>query len=197
MALTDGPLDLLQGGAGSGIAQAGIGAATGNPIALAAGLAGIGLSIFGGTSQAGIQKEEAGVSAEIAGYEEQINKQRQNLATLTYRRQGIENMRKVQQSRSLARAAGVQGGAQFGSGVAGAEAQASAEGAFNTQDLAESYKIGQNIFGLTSSIDKDQIRLAQLGGQASTYGGVSAIGQGLTSGAMALGRLSGGFGAQG
>lgn len=185
-------------GIGSGATEAVAGAATGNPIALAAGLAGIGLSIFGGLSQSNIQQQEAGVSAQIAGYEEQINKQRQLLATVTYRRQSIENMRKVQQSRSLARAAGVQSGAALtSSGVRGAESQASAEGAFNQQNLADEYSIGQKIFGLTSSIDQDQIRLAQLGGQAATYGGISAIGQGLTSGAMALGRLSGGFGAQG
>jgi hypothetical protein len=192
MALTDGPMDLAQIGEGAG--EAGVGAATGNPIALIAGVAGIATSIFGGVEQASVQRQEAGVSAEIAGYEEQINAQKKQLATNIYQRQLTENFRKTQQNVALGRAAAVNQGAQFGSGAAGGKAQAEAEGAYNTLSLGQDYRIGQNIFGLTDKIDQDQIRLAQLGGEAATYGGIASVGQGLTSGSMALGRLTGGYG---
>jgi hypothetical protein len=191
MALSDS-MDLNQ--IGGGVAEAGVGAATGNPIALIAGVAGIATSIFGGLEQAKVQKEEAGVSADIAELEMQINNQRKMLASATYQRQQTENMRKTMQAVSTSRAAAVQGGAQFGSGAAGGVAQARAEGAFNQANLSTDYLIGQKIFDYTSSIDQDQIKLAQLGGQAATYGGIASAGQGLASGAMSLGRLSGGFG---
>lgn len=192
-------LDLDPSTIGPGLAQAGVGAATGNPIAIAGAIAGIGLSLFGGSEQAKVQKEEAGVSADIAGLEGQINTQRQRLAQVTYQRQQTENMRKTQQSASLARAAAVAGGGavqggQAGSGYAGGRAQAVEEGAFNQFNLSQDYTIGQKIFGLTGQIDQDQIRLAKLGGSAATYGGIASIGQGVTGGAMALGRLTGGFG---
>jgi hypothetical protein len=181
----------------SGAATAAMGAATGNPIALMAGIAGIATSIFGGTEQAKVQKEEAGVSAEIAGYEEQINKQRQIQAQIMYSRQSLENLRNTQKTVAMNKAAAVAGGAQFGSGAAGGVGGAETSGALNQLNLSQDYTIGQNIFGLTSSIDADKIKLAKLGGEAATYGGIASIGQGLTSGAMSLGRLSGGFGAQG
>lgn len=198
--------DLFGSGSGTSIAGSAVGAATGaatgNPIALVAGLAGIGMSLFGGQGEAKVAKEEAQVSQQIGMDEQQINQQRQNLATLTYQRQGIENMRRVQQGRALARTAAVAGGGstmgtQAGSGERGAESQASAEGAFNAANLAQSYQIGTNIFGITSDINQKQIQLSQLGGIGAGYAGIAAIGQGLTQGAMSLGRLTGGFGAQG
>ena len=184
-------------GTGGDAAGGAAGAATGNPIAIAAAVAGMAGQIWGGIETARVQKEEAGISTEIAGYEEQINKQKQQQATLMYQRQSIENFRAAQKASHMSRAAAVNQGAQFGSGAAAGEKQAYGEAAFNQQNLAENYMIGQKIFGLTSSIDQDQIRLAQLGGQASTFGGISAVGQGVASSSMALGRLTGGFGAQG
>jgi hypothetical protein len=190
-------LDSSETGAVSGGITALTGAATGNPIALAAGVAGIAMSLFGGSQEAKAQAEEAKVSAEIAGYEQQINKQRQILATATYNRQSTENFRKAQMAAHTARAAATNQGAQFSSGAISGEKQAYQKAAVNQQDLAENYQIGQNIFGLTDQIDAAQIRLAQLGGTAAEGAGLASMGQGLTSGAMALGRLTGGFGAKG
>lgn len=181
----------LGGGAGS----------VGNPVALAAAGVGIGLSIYSGLKEAGIQQQEAKVSEEIGADEQAINTQRQILANFTYERQKTEALRKVQQGRSLARAAGTQAGAYGGagatsSGVSGGEAQATAEGAFNIQGIDTNQLISSNIYGITSDINQKKIQMAQLGGEAAGYAGLGSIGQGLTGGAMSLGRLSGGFGAQ-
>lgn len=187
----------VTGGLFNSLAGGAMGAATGNPIAIIGAVAGIGLSLFGGSEEAKAQKAEAEVSEQIAGYEQQINAQRQQLATDIYQRQSTENMRKAQQAGARSKAAATAQGAQFGSGAKAGEEQAGSEAAFNQQGLYQNYAIGQNIFGLTSQIDQAQIRLAQLGGQAAQGAGTAALGQGLTSGAMALGRLTGGFGAQG
>lgn len=169
----------------------------GNPISLAMGAAGLGLSIYGGLQESKIEGQEAQVSASIASDEEQINKQRQQLATLTYNRQTTENIRQAQMGAARAKAAGVNQGAQFGSGsVAGVE-HASSEQAFNQQNLNQNYTIGQNIFGLTSQIDQSQIQLAQLGGAAAGAAGIAGLGGALMGGSMAAGRLTGGFGATG
>jgi hypothetical protein len=193
MALTDGPMDLAQ--IGGGVAQAGIGAMTGNPIAIAAGVAGIAMTLFGGSQESKAQKEEAAVSAEIAGFERQINEQKRLQAGILYQRQTLENIRAAQMASHKSRAAAVNQGAQFGSGAGAGERQAGAEAAFNQSGLAQNYVIGQKIFGLTDQIDEDKMKLASLGGDAATGAGIASMGGALTSGAMALGRLTGGFGA--
>lgn len=203
--MANGGFDLFGGGAstspagtavGSGITAL-TGAATGNPIALVAGLAGIGMSLFGGLGEAKTQKEEAQVSIGIAEDEQQIQAIKQQQMEATAARQSLESFRKQQQAIAISRASTTAQGAQFGSGAQGAKAQEVAEGAFNQYGIAQNLLLGRQTFAETSDINQKQIQLAQLGGTAATYGGYAAMGQGLTSGAMALGNLSGGFGAKG
>lgn len=179
----------------SGIAgMAGMGGGVGNPIALGAAAVGIGLSIYSGIEESKVASEEASTSADIAGLEGKINKVRQAQAGFQYQRQSLQNLRAAQMASHRSRAAAVAQGAQFGSGAAAGEKQASAEAAWNQSQLAGDYLYGQKIFGYTDQIDADKVKLAQLGGDMAKYQGIGSIGSTLTGGAMGLGRLTGGFG---
>lgn len=185
-----------------GAVQTGVGLATGNPIAIIGGiasLAGSALSFFGASKQAQVQEQEAKVSSEIAGVQMQIDEQRRQLATNIYQRQSAENFRRTQLALHSARAAGVQSGLSAGkgqgsSGVQGGEAQVTAEGATNAFNLGQEYQIGQNVFGLTKQEDLYKMQLAQLGGTAASYAGISALGSSFAQAGPAITRLTGGFG---
>lgn len=185
-----------------GAVQAGVGLATGNPIAIIGGIAslvGAGMSFFGASGEAKVQQQEAQVSEEVAATQMQIDKQRQILAQAIYNRQVNENFRKTNIAYHTARAAGAAAGTsliggQQSSGVAGGMAQTEAEGATNQVSLGLNYQIGQNIFGLTQQEDQLKIQMAQLGGQAAGYAGQAALGGAIASAGPALTRLSGGFG---
>lgn len=202
--MADGdPLDITGGGmstaagAGLGVASLGVGLATANPLAVISGvtsLIGVGLSIFVSSEQSKIQQQEAQVSQQISGVEQQINAQRQQQMVISARRQQLQTIRSVQQARSQALAAGVNQGGQFGSGVAGGEAQASAQGAYNQLGVSNSLQIGQNIFGLTNQQDQLQAQLASLQGKSASYAGISSLGGDVSRAGPALTNIFGGFG---
>jgi hypothetical protein len=169
----------------------------GGIIGMAVAAAGIGISIYGGLQEAKVQQQEAQVSKEIAGYEMQINEQRRVQAGIQYQRQSVENIRMAQMAASRARAAGVAQGAQYGTGAKAGVEQAQSEQAFNQLGLYQNYQIGQNIFGLTSQIDYAKMKMADLQGSEAKWAGVAGLGSALAGGSMAIGRMSGGFGAQG
>lgn len=191
------PMDISAEGAGNTASSLGSSFSIGSAASPAIALAGMTLSIIGGIEQAKVQKAEAKVSTDIAFNEMAISQQRENLANIIYGRQQTENFRKTQQNMALAKAAATNqggGGGLQSSGYAGARAQDVAEGAYNETQLSENYQINQNIFEYTNQIDRDKIRLAQLGSSAATYAGLSSLGGAVTSSAMPIGRLSGGFG---
>lgn len=191
-----------EGSAVGGAVGLGLGLATGNPIAIIGGIAslvGAGMSFLGSSGEAKVQSQEAQVSAEIAGQEEQINTQRQILAQQIYQRQSLENFRRTNVAYHTARAAAVNQGVsairgQSGSGLPGGESQVEAEGAVNQTNLSDNFLIGQRIFGLTSSIDQYKQQLARLGGSAASYAGEASLGSSIASAGPALTRLSAGFG---
>jgi hypothetical protein len=192
MALED-PSDTAMGAA-TGAATLGIGAATGNPIAMIQGIAalgGIGMSLFGTSKEAQAKKEEAELSTKEAQLEMQINEQRKQLATDIYNRQTTENFRTAQLAAHRSRATAVGQGAQYSSGARAGEEQQAAGAAWNQLGLMQNYQIGQNIFGMTSDIDQLKVQMAQLGTQAATGAGYAAIGSGLMQGSSALGRIGG------
>jgi hypothetical protein len=176
-------------------ASAGIG--FGGLISVAATAAGIGISIYGGMQEAKVQQQEAAVSKEITGYEEQINEARKVQAQVQYQRQLTENFRQSQMAAARSRAAGVGQGAQFGSGAVAGREQAAGERAYNVKELAQNFTIGQSIFDITSSIDAAKIKMSDLESSAAKWQGIANIGSAIAGGGQALGKLSGGFGTQG
>lgn len=170
-----------------------------DPVSIGLGLAGLGMQLFGGFGAASVSRQQAQVSADIAGQEEQINQQKQQQMQLEYQRSSLQNFRATQQAHARNLAAATSEGAQFGSGLAGGQAGATAEGAYNQLGLNQNYQVGMNINRLNSNISSDRIQLAQLGGQAATDQGIASLGgaimhAGPTVGAFAKQVQSSGFG---
>lgn len=155
-------------------------------------------SIYEGLKESNIANQQAGLSQNMAGLEEQITQQRQQQMVLFNQRQQMENFRNSQRVRAQGIAASVQSGAQFGSGTVGAQsAQASQQGQ-GQRNLSQDLGIGNKIFGLTYGIDEDKMQMAGLQGQMASaqgigaiFGGISGMGSGMLGGSQSLGHLFG------
>lgn len=168
--------------------------ATGNIAGAAVSAAGLGMSIFGGMQQAGVAKQQANVSADVATQEQGINDQKQQAMELAGRRQQLEIIRNNQRARAMAENSATNQGAQFGSGLQGGLDQIQSQSDFNLVGVNSALETGRNIAGYNSKISADKIRLAQLGGQAATAAGFSSLGGSIMKAGPTIGALSGGFG---
>src|SRR5258705_10477183 len=103
-------------GAAAGI---GVSAATGNWIGAGIAAVGLGMSLFGGASQASAAKEYAqksyAVQQQISTNENLVNDQREQAMQLNARRNTLEQFRNTQRMAARATAAATFQGAQFGS----------------------------------------------------------------------------------
>src|SRR5258706_2000925 len=106
-----------------------------DPLTLGIGAIGLGLQIFGGAKQASdtsaLAQKSYAINSQITGLEGQVNDQRRQAMELSARRQQLEIFRNTQRARAQGLAAATNQGAQFGSGLAGGQAQATDEGLFN------------------------------------------------------------------
>jgi len=159
-----------------------------DPISIGLGLAGLGLSLFGGAKQADISKQQAqlsaqvaGVSGQIAGDELQVQAQKKQQMELEANRQQLQNFRNVQQARARSLASATTQGAEFGSGLEGGLASASDQGNVNALGINQNLEIGRNIFGIDTDISQKKIQIAGLQSQSALLGGKAATDQGITS----------------
>ena len=165
-----------------------------DPLTLGVMAAGLGASLFGGISGAGVSKQEAQVSANEAQQEQQINQQKQQQMNLQASRSQLENFRNVQRARAQGLNSAVNQGAQFGSGLAGGQAQATDQGMYNSLGINQNLQIGQTIAGLNNNISNDKIVMAGLGGQAATDAGIASLGGALMKAGPTIGQVGKSFG---
>jgi hypothetical protein len=158
-----------------------------DPISAGIAVVGLGLSIFGGMSQANVSRQQAQVSAGIAADEQQINVQKQQQMQLEARRSQLENFRNAQRQRANATASAVNQGAQFGTGLQGGIAGVQDTALENSLGINQGMQISQNIFGINSDISNKKIQLAQLGGTAATDQGLASLGGSLMKSAPIIG----------
>jgi len=160
------------------------------PISVGLGIVGLGMQLFGGFAGAGVAKQQAQVSEEIAQDEQKINIQKQQQMQLQAQRSNLENFRNVQKAQAQSLAAATAQGAQFGSGLQGGQAQIKDQGLYNALGVNQNLQIGQNIFGINSDISAKKEQLASLGGQAATDQGIASLGGAI----MKAGPIVGAFG---
>lgn len=158
-----------------------------DPISLGLGIAGLGMSLFGGLSGASVAKQQASVSENIATQEQNINQQKQQQAQLESQRMQTENFRNTQRARAQGLNSAVNQGAQFGSGLSGGQAQATDQGLFNSLGINQNMQLSNSIYADTSTINSDKIQLASLGGQAATDQGIASLGGALTKAGPIIG----------
>lgn len=149
-------------------------------------LAGAGLQAFGTMQQVGAAKQEAGISRNIAGLEQQQNAQRAQAMELTARRSQMEVLRSNQMARSMAVNNATNQGAQFGSGLQGGLGQISGASGTNLLGINQNLGIGRSLFSLSNQISTQKMAMADAQSQA-------ASGQGLSSLGGVLGKSGGAF----
>ncbi len=147
-----------------------------DPISIGLGLAGLGLSLFGGVKQADVSKQTAQLSAGVAADEQQVQVQKQQQIQLEANRAQLQNFRNVQQARARSLESATNQGAQFGSGLQGGLASAADQGNVNALGISQNLEIGKNIFGIDTDISSKRIQMAQLGGEAATAQGYQSLG---------------------
>ena len=159
-----------------------------DPVSIGLGLAGLGMQLFGGMGQANVASQQAQISAQIAGVsgnvatqEQAIQGQKQQQMTMEAQRSSLQNFRNVQQTKAAGMAAAVSGGAEFGSGIKGAQSAATDQGLYNQEGINQSFQTGTAIFGLNNKISADKIQMAQLQSQSALLGGQAATDQGIAS----------------
>lgn len=164
-----------------------------DPLSLGLGVIGLGMSVFSGFSSSSTAKQEAQVSADMSYQEQQQDNLRKQQMELSSQRGQLENLRNMQRARAMGIQAGVNQGAQFGSGLAGGLAAVQSQGLMANRDAAQNLAIGEGMFNYTSKINQDKQQLAQLQGQQAENAGWASLGGALMKSSPVLGQL-GSFG---
>lgn len=188
-------------GALGNLFTAGMGFATGNPIAAISGIAGLGLSIAGGVDKVNIAGQQAAASSTFAdqtlasqtaqaGLEQQQEGVRRQAMEVSARRQNMEVLRNAQRARAMGLNSATNQGAQLGSGLQGGYGQIAGQSGVNALGINQNLQSGEEMFGLNNQISQQKLLQAQaqntyaktsasLGTQSATASGISALGSGL------------------
>lgn len=164
-----------------------------DPISLAIGAVGLGMSLFGGLSSSSNAKEQAQVSADEATQEQNINDQKQQAMEIDARRKQLETIRTNQKAQAMATEAATNQNAQFGSGLQGGLAEVQNQSLFNLSGINSSLDIGRNINQYNKNISSDKMKMASLGGEAATDQAITSIGGSLMKIGPTIGALTKGM----
>ena len=154
------------------------------------GIAGLALSAIGQEQQSKAQSQVYQADVQTAQLEMQVNEQRRQQMNLNYQRQGIENLRNVQKAQAAGLAAATEGGAQFGSGLAGGRSQEAAQGAWNAESLSQNFQIGNKMFDLDNQIDQQKINKANAESSANKSSGIAGLGGDILKAAPMIAQLA-------
>lgn len=162
---------------------------------------GLGLSLFGlGSNIAGNQESaqeaarQAELSKEISSNEIAINRNKKDAFEIQNRRQQIENIRNTQRARALGLNAATNQGAQLGSGLAGGQAQAVAQGGANATNLSQNAIISNWISSYNDNISALNAQMSESKGRQAAAQGQASLGSSLMSGGRTFGNLLSGAG---
>lgn len=170
-----------------------------------AGIAGVGISLFGSAMAlpyeekiASDQSQVAGQSQNIATAEQAINTQKNLQMNLNTQRSQMENLRNMQRTQAAGVAGATAGGAQFGSGLGGLFGAIAGSGGQNTRNLSQNQQIGNAIYGDVGQENTAKFNIAGLQGdiasnqgQASIWQGIASAGGSIAGGAGSFGKLFG------
>ncbi len=133
----------------------------------------------------------------IAGLEKQAEEQRHKAMVLQARRQATEISRNQQRANAMALQAATSQGASQGSGLQGGYGQIAGQTATNMAGVNQNYQIGENMFGINNQISNAKMQIAQLGGEAAMWQGISSLGGSVMKIAGPLGNMMQGWGGNG
>lgn len=168
-----------------------------DPISLAVGAIGLGVSAFGMFGASSASKKASDIQNSILAEQTAENQVRQQYVNMQAQRSQIQNVRNTQRAQAQGLTASVSQGAQFGSGAAGGQAQASAAGAWNAEGISQSLISANRIFGIDYQIDQLKGQLGAEDATMQSYKGMQSLGGSLLGSAQSIGRLAGGLGGGG
>lgn len=163
-----------------------------DPISLAIGAVGLGMSIFGGMGQASKSAEAAQISKDEAQQEQGINAAKQQQMEIEARRTQLENVRNSQRARAMATNAAVSQGAAQGSGLQGGLGQIQDQNMFNQQGVNQALGIGRQIGTFNSLISNDKMKMADVQSQSASDAGMASLGGALIKAGPIIGQIGAG-----
>lgn len=158
-----------------------------DPFSAAAGIAGLGVSIYGGIEAMNAEKQMAQTQQQEVGVEQQENQVRRQAMEMNSKRQILQQVRENQMARSMALTTASSSGAQFGSGLAGAAGSISGQSATNIGTISQSLQFGEQAFALNDQLSALKGTYAKEGSQLANAQGIMSIGSGI----MGLGKSFG------
>jgi hypothetical protein len=165
-----------------------------DPITATLGIAGLATSLYGGIMGAGVARQEAQVSQDVAKQEGQENNLNQQLMNIQSRRAQLQTMRNTQKARAYGIQAGAtQTGSLTGSGVQGGQASSADQGIFGLTGINQTTGINNDLFSINNNITADKMQLASLGGQAATDQGIQSIGGAIMNVSSIAGKFGSGM----
>lgn len=168
-----------------------------DPISALFTVGGMGMSIAGGIMGMGASANINSAQQSILADEQQENNIRQQAVSMQYQRQSIQNMRNAQMAGAKARAAGVQSGAQFGSGSIAGTQSAVSQGDWNAQGLSNSFQSANQMFSVDAGINQLKSQIGNYQTSLNNDQALSSFGGAMMGGAKAAGNLFGGGGGSG
>lgn len=150
------------------------------------GLAGLGLSIFGGLSAMDASKQETQISQEEVGVEEQQDQVRRQAMELSAARQMTQDTRNAQSQGQMAIAAAAASGqstmqGQQSSGLQGALGTIASSAGQNKLGISQNLQEGEQMFNLNYQLDQLKGQMAKYQGQQATDQGLMSMGSSLFS----------------
>lgn len=165
-----------------------------DPVSLTLGVVGLGMSIFGAFGAADDAKHASEISKDEAKQQQGINDAKQQQMEIEGRRTQLENVRNNQRASAMALSAGVNQGANKGSGLQGGLAQINDQSLFNMQGVNDALSIGRQINGFNQNITKDKYAMADVQSSSATNQGISSLGGAVMKAGPIVGQISQGFG---
>lgn len=162
-----------------------------DPITLGLGALGLGMQVFGGLGASSAAKAASLTAQAEVGQEQALNNVKQQQMNLSANRQQMETFRNVQRARAQGLNAAVQGGAQFGSGLQGGQAQASDQGGYNNLGVRQNQQFGNQIFGIDQNITSLKGQISQDQGTQASDTALAGVGGSLTKSAGTMSNIFG------
>jgi len=163
-------------------------------IGLGIGAVGLGMQIFGGSSQSKASAEAAKISKDEALHEQNINNLKTKQMELEAHRSQLQTVRNMQRARALGIASAVSQGANKGSGLQGSLAQISDQANWNNLGIGQALMIGQDVNKENNYISQDKMKMADVQSDMASAQGLSSLGGSLVKSAGLFGQFGSSIG---
>lgn len=156
-------------------------------------LIGMGSQVIGSILGVAGAAQHQQAQQQIVRLQQQQEIQRMQAMELDARRRQLEVIRNAQRAQSLSLAVATSQGAQFGSGLGGAQGQISGASGSNLLGISNNLEIGRNMFDINTQISAQKINMSDADTLSATGQGVNQFGGSLLNAAGTIKNLYGNY----